>query len=130
MSYLGSTFPASTQGFKMRLLGEGFHTLINGVLFSSLTNVRHHNPPPFETQRPLWHSFLSPINVGLLPNPPPLGPSVLAGTSSRIYPLWGTTSSLTHNSVSSSDTICNGSNPPLPNIVLFWLYLLGFPSRL
>ena len=34
-----SGFP---QGFKTRLLGEGFHTLINGVLFSSPTNMGHH----------------------------------------------------------------------------------------
>ena len=35
---LGFPFRASPQGFKMRLLGEGFHT-INGGLFSSPTNV-------------------------------------------------------------------------------------------
>ena len=32
----------SPQDFKTRLLMEGFHPLINGVLFSSPTNVRHH----------------------------------------------------------------------------------------
>ena len=34
-------FRASPQGFKTRLLGEGFHTLINGGLFTSPTNVGH-----------------------------------------------------------------------------------------
>ena len=70
------------KGFKTRLQGEGFHTLINGGLFSSPTNVGHHNPPPFEVQRPRWHSFLPPIDVG----PPPFGASVLTGTSPRVYP--------------------------------------------
>ena len=39
-----SSFPfrASPQGFKAHLLGEGFYTLINGVLFSSPTNMGHH----------------------------------------------------------------------------------------
>ena len=70
----------------MRLLGKSFHTLINGGLFSSPTNVGHHNPPPFGAQLPRWHSFLPPIDVGPPPNPPPLGPSVLTGTPPRVYP--------------------------------------------
>ena len=36
---LSFPFRVSPQGFKTRLLGEGFHTLINGGLFSSPTNV-------------------------------------------------------------------------------------------
>ena len=28
------------------------------------TDMGSHNPPPFETQRPYQHSFLSPIDVG------------------------------------------------------------------
>ena len=36
----------SPQDYKTRLLGEGFHTLINGVLFSSPTNMGHHNNEP------------------------------------------------------------------------------------
>ena len=36
---------------------------------------------PFGAQRPRWRSFLPPIDVGLSPNPPPSGPSVLADTS-------------------------------------------------
>ena len=43
MSSLGFPFRASSQDFKTRLLNEGFHTLINGGLFSSPTNVGHHN---------------------------------------------------------------------------------------
>ena len=46
---------------KTRLLGEGFHTLTNGGLFSSPTNVGHHNPPPSEPSV-LGHH-----------NPPPFG---------------------------------------------------------
>ena len=92
---------ASPQGFKMRLLGEGFHTLINGGLFSSPTHVGHHNPPPFGAQRHRWHSFLPPIDVGPPSNPPPFeaqcpywhtasclppsGNSEKAGTSSGVW---------------------------------------------
>ena len=110
MCSLGFPFRASPQGFKTRLLGEGFHTLINGGLFSSLTNVGHHNPPPFGAQRPHWHSFLPPIDVGSPPNPPPLGPSALTGTPSRVYPLRETARRLAHRSVFGSDTSCNAPN--------------------
>ena len=81
---LGFLFRASPQGFKTRLLGEGFHTLLKDVLFSSPTNVGHHNPPPS-------------------------GPSVLVGTRSflqsiwdplQIHPLWGPASLLAHRLVS------------------------------
>ena len=41
------------------------------------------------------------------------GPSVLDGTQLG----------------AGSDTICNSQNPPLADIVLFGLSLLGFPSR-
>ena len=85
-------------------------------------------------------------------NPPPSGPSILAGTLSflqlmwdrpQIYPLWGPASILTHRLMSThlrgtarrlthrpvygSDTICNAPDPPLANIVLFGLFLPGFP---
>ena len=73
------------KALKTRLLGGGFHTFINGVLFSSPTNVGHHNPPPFGAQRPRWHLFLSPIDVGLLPNPPPFRAQ---------HPYWHTASCL------------------------------------
>ena len=53
-------------------------------LFSSPTNVRHHNPPPFGAKRSRWHSFLPPIDVG-----PP-----------QIHPLWGPMSLLAHRLVS------------------------------
>ena len=109
-----------------------FHTLINGGLFSSPTK---------------WDITIH----------PPSGPSVLGGTlsflpsmsdSPPIHPLWGpasllahrivstppppwkTTRRLAHRPVSDSDTICNGSDPPLADIVLFGLSLSGFPSRL
>ena len=40
----------SLKVFKTPMLGRGFHTLIENVSFSSLTNVGSHNPPlsPFE----------------------------------------------------------------------------------
>ena len=41
LSFLGFPFRVFPQSFKMRLLGEGFHTLINSGLFSSPTNVGH-----------------------------------------------------------------------------------------
>ena len=88
-----------------------------------------HNPPPIGAQRPRWHSFLSPINVGPHQIYPPSGLSVLTGIPPRVYPLRGTTSSLAHSPVFGSDTICNGSGPPLVYIVLFGLSLTGFPLR-
>ena len=44
--------------------------------------------------------------------------------------LQGLVSVLTHRPVSGSDTICNGSSPPLADIFLFGLSLSSFPSRL
>ena len=43
LSLSGFPFRASPQDFKTRMLGEGFHTLIKGLLFSSPTNVGYHN---------------------------------------------------------------------------------------
>ncbi|KAG7010369.1 hypothetical protein SDJN02_27162, partial [Cucurbita argyrosperma subsp. argyrosperma] len=103
-------FQASAQGFRMCRLEEGFHTLINDVLFSSPTNVVHHNPPSFEAQRgPASLLTLFPFSdrCGTPAKSTPFGVSVLIGTLSRVYPLWETTSSLAHSSVSGSDTICN-----------------------
>ena len=42
LSSLDFPFRVFPQGFKTSLLGEGFHTLVNGGLFSSPTNVGHH----------------------------------------------------------------------------------------
>ena len=67
---------------------------------------------------------------GTPPNPPPSGPSILTGTPPRVYPLRGTTSSLSHRSVSGSDTICNGPSLPLADIVIFRLPLKVFKMRL
>ena len=49
---------------------------------------------------------------------------------SQSTPLQGPVSVLTHRPVSGSDTICNGSSPPLADIFLFGLSLSSFPSRL
>ena len=104
---LGFPSQASPRGFKKHLLGEGFHTLINGVLFSSPTDVGHHTSPP---SRPV-------VLVGTL--------SLLQSMwdCHQIYPFWGqcsywhtasclplrkTERKLTHCSVSGFDTICNG----------------------
>ncbi|KAG7028243.1 hypothetical protein SDJN02_09424, partial [Cucurbita argyrosperma subsp. argyrosperma] len=65
----------------------------------------HHNPPPFWGQRPRWHSFLPPIDVGPPPNSPPLGPASLLAHRLVPTPLWGTTRRLAHRPVSGSDTI-------------------------
>ena len=40
--FFGFPFRAFPQDFKTRLLGEGFHTFIKGLLFSSPINVGHH----------------------------------------------------------------------------------------
>ena len=77
-------FRASTQGFKMRLLWEDFRTLIKRVLFSSPTNVRHHNPPTFGAQSPRWHSFLSPM-WDCHQNSHPFGASILIDTLPCVY---------------------------------------------
>ena len=73
----------SLKVFKTLLLGRGFDVLIKGVSFSSLTDVRSHNPPPSES-------------------------SILTGTRSLlqsmwdppIYPFWGLVSLLAHRLVS------------------------------
>ena len=66
-----------------RQLGEGFHTLINGVLLGCFVHLPNQcgrsQSNPLRAQRPYWHSFLSLIDVGPPPNPPPLGPNVLTG---------------------------------------------------
>ena len=72
-----------------------------------------HNPPPFKAQRPRWHLFLSPIDVG----PYQIYP-LWALASSCLPPLRGTASLLTHSPVSGFDTICNGPSSPLADIVL------------
>ena len=104
-----------------------FPHLMKGVLFCSPTNVGHHNPPPFGAQHPRQNSFLSPIDVGSLPNPPSVGPSVVTGTPCL---LWGTASLVANSSVSGSNTICNGPDPLLADNVLFWFSLSSFPSKL
>ena len=110
-----------------------------GVSFSSPTDVGSHNSPPqgfillpnvrsHNSPRSgpsvLWHSFLSPINVGPLTNPPLWSQRPYWHTTSCL-PLRGTTSSLAHCPVSNSDTICNSSSPPLTDIVFFRLSLSG-----
>ena len=59
----------------------------------------------------------------------PLGRSFLVPLISQFIPLGGPTSSLTHYSELSPDTICNSSSPPIADIVLFGFSLLSFYSR-
>ena len=121
-------FGLSLKVFKTRLLERGFHTLIKNTSFSSLNDVGSHNP--LGAQRPGWHSFPFPINMGSSnPIHPPLEPNILTGTQSYVHPLWGSTSSLTHRPVSGSDIICNSPSSLLTDIVLFEFSLLSFPSR-
>ena len=120
-------FRASSQGFKTRLLGERFHTLINYGLFSSPTNVGYHNPPPFGAQRSRWHSFLPPIDVDHPQIHPLWGSVSLLAHRLVSTPLRGTARRLTHRPVSGFNTICNDPNPPLADIVVFGLSLLGSP---
>ena len=73
LSSLGFPFHASPQDFK---IGEGFHTLINGDLFFSPTNVGHHNPPP---SRPsvLTDTLFFLQSMWDCPKSTPLGPTSL-----------------------------------------------------
>ena len=127
-----SVFPfrAFPQGFKTHLLEEGFHTLYKWWSVLLFIQCGTSQSTPFRAQHPRWHSFLTPINVGPPPNPPPLGPNVLTDTPSRVYSLWGTARRLAHRLKPGSDTICNALNSPLADIVLFELSLSGFASRL
>ena len=86
-------------------------------------------------QRPRWHSFLPPIDVGPPPNPPLFGAqrsywhtAFLLAHHLVSIPLRGTTRRLAYRLVSGSDTICNDPDPPLTYIVLFGLSLSGFPQ--
>ena len=75
------------------------------VLWVLVALVPFPNPPPFGAQHPCWH------------------------IASCQPPVWGLASLLAHRPVSGSDTICNGPNSPLADIVLFGSSLSGFPSR-
>ena len=59
-------------GFKMRLLGKGFHTLIRNALFPSPTDVRSRNPsPPRGLASSLAHRPMSGSDtICNSPNPP------------------------------------------------------------
>ena len=74
--------------------------------------------------------FLSSNRCGTATKSTPLrGPtSLLAHRFVSTFLRW-TARKLAHRPVSGSDTICNGPDPPLANIVLFGLSLSGFPSR-
>ena len=108
-----------------RLLGKGLHTLIKGVSFSSPTNVGFSQSTPF--RGPTSSLTLVPFSYRWYVHPPS-EPNILISTPPHIYPLWGTASSLAHNPVSGTDTISNGSSPPLADIVFFGLSLSNFPS--
>ena len=139
--------------FNTRLLGRGFHTLIQGVSFSSPTDVRSHNPPPFKFQRPRWHSMWNPEHIHPLWGPASLlahevfGSETICNSShnpppfkfqhprwhsmwnpEHIHPLWGPASLLAHE-VFDSETIYNSSSPLLADIVLFGLSLKIFKTR-
>ena len=96
--------------------------------------------PHFKAQRPCWHSFPSPINVGSHNPPPPLrGPTSLlaliplsnrCGISQSTPPPFGAQRPRWHTVwCFDSDTICSSPSPPLADIILFKLSLPGFPSR-
>ena len=96
--------------------------------------MRSHNPPSFEFQRPRWHSFPFQIHVGPPPIHSPSGYSVLAGTLPRVYSFSGLSLLTSNRPVFGSDTICNGTSPPLADIALFrlpvWTSPQGFKTRL
>ena len=96
--------------FKTCLLRKGFHTLKNNAPFSSPIDVGISQSTPFRVHRPRWHSFPSPIDVGL-PNPLFRGPTSLLADCLVSTP-FGATSSLALCPVSGSYTICNSPSPP------------------
>jgi len=99
--------------------------LIKGVSFSSSTDLGSHNPPPFPHLYKGYFVFL--LNrCGISQFTPLRGPAVLAGTRSLLQSAF----SLAYRTMSSFDTICNGPNPPLVDIVFFELPLKAFKTRL
>ena len=82
------------------------HTLINGGLFSSPTNVGHHNPSPSGTLFPSSNRCGTAPKSTLLRGPASLLAPRLVSTALR-----GTTRRLAHRPVSGSDIICNGPDP-------------------
>ncbi|KAG7020816.1 hypothetical protein SDJN02_17504, partial [Cucurbita argyrosperma subsp. argyrosperma] len=100
-----------------------------GDLFSSPTNVGHHNPPPSGPSVLAGTRSFIQSNVGPPPNPPPFGVSVLTGTPPRVYPLRGTARRPTHCPVTGSNTNCNDPDSLLADIVLFGLFPSSFPSK-
>jgi len=123
-------FRAFSQGFKTRLLGEGFHTLIKDDLVSSPTNVGHHNPPHsgpsvLAGTRSFIQSTWDHPQIH-----PPLGSSILTSTPPRVYLLRRTARRLAHRLVTGSDTICNDPDSPLADIVLFRAFPQGFKTHL
>ena len=103
------TYHRQPHDFKTRLLRRGFYTLIKGVSFSSLTDVGSYNPPPFETQHPRWHSFISPICVGHPTKSTPFGAQ---------RPYWHT---LAHCIMPGSYTICKRPRPTASRYCRLWL---------
>ena len=89
---LGFTIHGTSQSFP---LWAGRACFINGGLFSSPTNVGHHNPSPFGTSilastlsflRSMWDR--PQIHPPLGYNPSPFGTSVLADTLSFLQSMW------------------------------------------
>ena len=90
--------------------------------------MRSHNPPPLRC--PVFSLALVPFsNQCGTSQSTFLKPNVLASTPPRVHLFRGSASSLSHRPVSTSDIICNNQSPPLEDIVLFGLFLSGFPSR-
>ena len=77
--------------------------------------------PPFRAQRPRWHSFLPPIDVGSPHKSTPLWSPRPYWHTLVSTPLRGTARRLAHHLMSGSDTICNDRGLPLANIGLFGL---------
>ena len=112
------------------MLGEGFHALINGGLFSSqpmwdITIHPHSRPSVLAGTLSFLQSMWDRSQIH-----PPLGPSILTDTSPCVYPLRGIARRLAHRSVSGSNTICNNPDPPLADIILFRLFLSDSPQDL
>ena len=96
--------------------------------FSSPTHVGSHNPPRLgPSVLAGTHSFLQLMWDSPLANPPPFGVQRPYWHTASVYPLWETVSSLAHRPEPGSDTICNGPNSSLADIILFGLFLSGFP---
>ena len=120
-----SSFPSR---FLKRVYWEEVSTPLQRAFHSPPNLCRISQSTPFKAQHPRRHLFLSPIDVEPLV-PPPFEVQRPCWHSISCPPPSGLSLPLAHHPVSISSTICNSSSSPLADIVLFGLSLSSYPSR-